>query len=283
MTEVGHLRSPLFITAAGCVGPWGVEIADLLSRADSPVAPPPELPSVPRFVESNFPLAVSQVVSQVKGRRPPAEQVGFVLATSFGDVTTTDVASRRMAEGRPHNPLLFYQSIPNSILGHLSKGTNFTGPLSCVSAADLLLTQALTVAELTLEEGSADQILLIGVDLAESERIAAIRGGPGTAGTPYPVGPPRADIAVVLVVQRQPSQADGCWRISAEQAPRRLQHPDRDPVTGSMRAFVEVCAAYAGDSDRAVVLDGDQPDRCVSYALHRLQPVAAGRSTEGVL
>jgi Beta-ketoacyl synthase, N-terminal domain len=267
-----RLAEPLFLAAAACVGPWGVELDDVTGWSHEDRGVSPALPPVPRFVESSFPRLIAYAVDQVTAALDEGGTTGFVLATAFGDVTTADVASRRLVGGQAHNPLLFYQSIPNSILGHLSKASHLTGPLCCLSAPAMLLTHALVTAELTLMEGAADRILIVGVDLAVSDRIAAIADARAAAGRPLAAVAPAADIAVVLAVQRHPggSGQRGAW-IAAQDGP--AASPAVASRTGSMRAFVDVCRAFAGDRDEvAMVADFDAAGQHAGYAVSGCLP-----------
>jgi len=276
VTPIDCLRQPMLITQVGYVGVWGIGLVDLLARIDHPERLA-ALPSVTGFIESNFNLAVSHAVNQVKAQLPPSdgERTGFVLASAYGDVTTADVASQRLAKGRVHNPLLFYQSIPNSILGHLSRVEGFTGPMTCFSAGSLLLTHALVMAELALAEGSADRMLIVGVDLARSERIRATEEAIVARGIPLVTTAPAADTVVVLSVQADTGDptSKGIRISSVPSRPirSRSQQPD------SMAAFLDVCMAFAGENPpEQVVLDV-----CEVRELHveyQLVQVAAARN-----
>ena len=97
------------------------------------------LPRLPGFVESAFsPLAyeVSRrcLTEQPDGGTSRLSEAGsgggartaVALASLMGDTTTADLASRRMVSGKVHNPLLFMQATPNSVLGHISRGIEYS-------------------------------------------------------------------------------------------------------------------------------------------------------------
>jgi hypothetical protein len=138
----------------------------------------PRPPRVPNFVESEFNPLVDLVVGRVLADLDAGYQgsTGLVLISTYGDTTTADIAGRRVAAGKRQSAMLFFQSIPNSILGHLGVTYGFTGPLTCLSARTMLLSTALAAAELALEDGT-DRVVLVGVDLAAAERVAATPGG----------------------------------------------------------------------------------------------------------
>jgi hypothetical protein len=244
--ESAVLSAPLLIRGASCLGPWG---GQLCPPYPDPPAPAPVPEPVPKFVESNFSPLISFAVRgalSVVGE-PPAADTGMVLTSSFGDTETADTASRRLAAGRPVNPMLFYQSIPNSILGYLGCEFAMTGPIICFSADRRLLSEGLAVAESILAEDAAGQVLVIGIDLVPNDRIRAVhkartacRGGI----EPLPAG----DIVAAVVVQRPAGRLPGLrlvdepWPSGESRRPR----PGRglDPA-GALSGFVELCQTFA--------------------------------------
>ncbi|WP_035804594.1 beta-ketoacyl-[acyl-carrier-protein] synthase family protein [Kitasatospora mediocidica] len=190
------------VVAAACRAPWGAAAEGL------PGAAPVELPNVAGFVTSRFsPLVVAVAEACLgepgSGRDLVAgrgERTAMVLATAGGDHTTTDVATQRMVAGQVHSPLLFFQSVTTSVLGHLAKRYGITGPISCVSAGAGLAPEALRVADILLDDEELDQVLLVGVELAANERVDWVQGRLDGA---YPLGPlPRGDAAVALLLRR---------------------------------------------------------------------------------
>ncbi|MEV8535748.1 hypothetical protein [Streptomyces sp. NPDC051211] len=162
-------------------------------------------PGVPGFIESRFSPLVRQAVDLCWSDAEPAEpgrladRTAVLLLTSFGDATTTDLASRRLLEGQVRNPLLFYQSVPTSILGFITRELRITGPLTCLSVHDGSTREAFETAGLMLADGDVDQLLLIGVELAGTARTAAAGKGVPGAGR----DPERGDAAVALLLRRQ--------------------------------------------------------------------------------
>ncbi|MGJ6968488.1 hypothetical protein ACSDR0_41935 [Streptosporangium sp. G11] len=169
-------------------------------------AEPAKLPRVPGFVESAFSPLVKAVVdrclSGVTGGEPFGDEegarTGLVLVSAIGDAVTTDLGSRLLTSGQVQNPLLFYQSVPTTILGVVARDHGITGPTTCVSARGDLRARALDVVDAILDDGTS-QIVLIGIDLAAAERpvsaTAALTGeGPATAA-------PRVDAAVAFLIR----------------------------------------------------------------------------------
>lgn len=154
-----------------------------------------EAPALTGFIESRFNPLVHRVAWRcLTGRATAGDRTAVVLASLLGDTTTADLASRQLAAGRAHNAILFMQATANAILGHVSQEFDLTGPLLSLStrdpAADLLGT-----AELLLDDGDVDQVLLIGIELAASERATA-------ACAELAVPPPTEDLAVAALVTR---------------------------------------------------------------------------------
>lgn len=177
-------ETALRIVASACAGPWGHTIEEmaayiearsqqegkaLRSDAEPPLAA--ELAPVPGFIESAFnPLVYRMIQTHMESggiRRP--EKLAIVLASAFGDTTTADSASRNLLAGQVHNPLLFYQSVPNSILGYASRQFGLTGQMTALAHQGDGLSALLELAALYSELPSVEQVLVIGVEL-RSER-----------------------------------------------------------------------------------------------------------------
>jgi hypothetical protein len=168
--------------------------ADAASRPE-PRRPPP----VPGFVESEFNPLVHLVLREAIGDRDAGRDTGVLLGSVAGDTTTADVASRNLLSGRVRNPLLFYQSIPNSILGYVSRQLGLTGPMACVAGAGTLLPDLLEMADLWLDRPGVRRVVVVDVELAANPRSeAAYAGGER---------PQAFDAAVAVVLTREPERA----------------------------------------------------------------------------
>lgn len=133
------------------------------------------LPRLPGFVESAFsPLAYEAARLCLAERPGDGSRTAVALASTAGDTTTADLASRRMVSGRVHNPLLFMQATPNSVLGYLSREFGITGQMFSLSTLDDPVTELLSMADLLLEDPEVDRVLVLGVELGGSERLAAV-------------------------------------------------------------------------------------------------------------
>ncbi|MFI1890531.1 beta-ketoacyl synthase N-terminal-like domain-containing protein [Streptomyces jumonjinensis] len=170
-----------------------------------------ELPGVPGFVVSSFNPLVRETVRRCLGEPgtpdapnpltgPYPDSTAIVLTTVAADATTSDTASQKLVAGRVHNPLLFFQSVTTSIVGHLAIEYGLTGPIHCIAADDGADTTALQASELLLLDDTIDQVLVIGVELAANPRTAAAFERLAAAG--HDGRPPAADLAVALLLRR---------------------------------------------------------------------------------
>jgi hypothetical protein len=176
-----------------------------------PAAENADPPRVPGFACSAFSPLVREAARRCLGDpgTPDApnpliarheDTTAVVLATVAGDATTSDLASQNLLRGRVHNPLLFFQSVTTSILGYLTAEYGLTGPVSCLAADSGISEAALDAAALLLTDDDLDQVLLIGVELAGTERTRAAFEHLAAAGAA--AGPPAADLAVALLLRR---------------------------------------------------------------------------------
>ncbi|WP_327031019.1 hypothetical protein OG989_16550 [Micromonospora sp. NBC_01740] len=200
-------------TRAGCaaeqVGPGpGTEIvataAVTRGPADDPRGPVRSRDyDLPGFVESRFSPLVHEAAQLCLGKPGAShaddwrESTAMLLVGTFGDAVTADTASTRLLAGLVHNPLLFYQSVPTSVLGHLAREYGITGEISCLSVDRDVCAPALAAAELILHDGDMRQVLVIGVELAATPRTApAYR----SAQLPY-LTAPRHDVAAAVLLR----------------------------------------------------------------------------------
>lgn len=250
---MSHAAPALRVRSAAAAGPWGtgpdrVEawlVADVHERDD---AAEPE--SVPGFVVSSFNPMVNAVAGACAEELSEAERAGtaLLLATVLGDIVTADTASLRLAEGHHHNPLLFYQSIPNAILGHVARRYGLAGAVTCVAGFADVVGEALEVAEIALLSSDAEQVLLVYVEQASTPRTRALRGDLASADRAA-VGD--VDIAVGLLLEHGAG------------AELRIPEP-RDPVhPGGLtnRSRLGTAAACA----LALYLDSVRPGAAVAW------------------
>ncbi len=208
----------------------------------------PQLREPSGFIASRFNPLVYTAVSQcldAAGADVDGARTGVVLASVLGDTTTADVASRNLAAGRVHNPLLFYQSVQTSVLGYLGRERGIRGPLVCVSAGEDAAERSAELAELMLESGDADAALVLYVELradARSRRVhELLRGGPLAELAC------EDDVVVCLLLRRAaggPPRSDAMTVLPQTGAPRRLGAAARQFLAWAERLSAR--AALAG-------------------------------------
>ncbi|WP_305783544.1 beta-ketoacyl synthase chain length factor [Symbioplanes lichenis] len=211
--------------AAAAIGPWGDDLADAPGWIDAgcPVPDdrrsPIDLPMVPGFIESRFNPLVHRAMAACLGTLDPASgsTTGVVLASVLGDTTTADRASVAVAAGRRPQPLLFYQSVPTSVLGHVSAAYGITGPMVCVSGTSGLYADAVETADLMLAEPEVSRVLLVYVDIgAEQRPLESLRQLESHGEQPAP----GYECCVAVLVD-----ADGYGKIPAPPSSLQPPHP----------------------------------------------------------
>jgi len=209
------------IVSGACLAPWGERAANLPGAADA------ELPPLSGFVVSRFSPLVAEVVRRcLAGHDVAGPATAVVLGSVVADATTADVDARDLANGNVHNPLLFFQSVPSSILGALAKQYGITGPMPCLSAREALPRHLLDSAALLLAEEPVERVLVIGVELEPQPRARQVFAELAAAGSA--VRPPQGDVAVALLLAR----------------PVRLPAPDAGPPEfGYLAPLAALCPA----------------------------------------
>jgi len=137
-----------------------------------PEQPARELPVLPGYVLSSFSPLVAAAAEGCLAGRPadPAvlERTAVLLVTAGNDAVSADHVRDRVAAGRRLGPLLFFQIAPNSVVGQLTARWGLAGPVVALSPVGDPLADGLAEAELLLEDGDAEQVLLILVEQADS-------------------------------------------------------------------------------------------------------------------
>ncbi|GAA1939966.1 beta-ketoacyl synthase N-terminal-like domain-containing protein [Kitasatospora viridis] len=137
-----------------------------------------ELPPLPGFTASTFNPLVAAVAELCLTRHrgtdradgPDADRTGLLLASAGGDRATA-LAIDTAASGQRMPPLLFFQSNPNAVLGHIASRWGLTGPVVAISpretaAPGRIPADAVELAALLLADGDADQVLVIAAEQA---------------------------------------------------------------------------------------------------------------------
>ncbi|MCZ8516859.1 hypothetical protein O9H85_31760 [Paenibacillus filicis] len=162
------MKNRFAITGMSIMGKWGSGIDQFIDFCDGKVNDEVEIPIVPGFVKSNFSPLVYHNIKKLmetctlnKGSR-----TAILLGSIFGDSITDDLSVCNSVQRQPLDPLLFAQSIPNAVLGFISRQFNMTGTFSCITSMDPLLTVMLEMSELLLCSDDADQVVLTAAEIA---------------------------------------------------------------------------------------------------------------------
>jgi hypothetical protein len=144
----------------------------VLARSEWPSQAQAALPGIPGFIISSFsPLAAElaeRCLCQYFGA-PPADSVrgqrtAIVLASTTGDIATAAAIASAVDQGRAVPPLLFYQSNPNAVAGHIAARWGLAGPVVCTLPAGHGLADAIDSAALLIEGAEADAALVVLAD-----------------------------------------------------------------------------------------------------------------------
>jgi 3-oxoacyl-(acyl-carrier-protein) synthase len=124
---------------------------------------------IPGFVESTFSPLVADAghrcLLACYGAPPvPAddgERTAILIVSRYGDVQSAAAVARAVDKGERVGPLMFYQSVPNAVAGHLALTWGLRGPVVCVSPAADPVAQTVQLAGLLVAEGDVDRVLVI--------------------------------------------------------------------------------------------------------------------------
>ena len=121
------------------------------------------------FIESDFSPLVAEVARRVlRGRDGLSSGViGIVIVTALGDVTSATRVAEAVDAGRRVAPLLFFQSVPNSVAGYLAAKWHLTGPVVCVTGT----SAGLDVAAQLIGDADAEEVLVVRVELRVTDGV----------------------------------------------------------------------------------------------------------------
>jgi hypothetical protein len=90
----------------------------------------------------------------------PSSTTAVIIASARGDLQSAAHVAEAVDTGATLGPLLFFQSVPNAVAGHIAARWNLTGPVVCVADRP----SALEAAALLIEDGDADEALVLAVE-----------------------------------------------------------------------------------------------------------------------
>ncbi len=141
---------------------------------------------VPGFVHSDFAPVVVAVAERCLRRGygsagvPAGVRTGIVLVSASGDHASARHVRATVEAGGRIGPLFFFQSVPNSVAGHIAARWDLRGPVVCLSPTGDPYTDGVDEADLLRDDGDADEVLLILIEQAPdkpTEAVAVLLGG----------------------------------------------------------------------------------------------------------
>jgi hypothetical protein len=158
----------------------GASQLTVLSEYRWPSEPARELPVLPGYVLSSFsPLVaaaaegcLSAYYADPQAAAASRERTAVLLVTAGNDVVSAEHVRDRVASGRRLGPLFFFQIAPNSVIGQLTARWGLGGPVVSISPQGDPLADGLAEAELLLDDGDAEEVLLILAEQADPAELA---------------------------------------------------------------------------------------------------------------
>lgn len=145
-------------------------------------------PMLPGFIVSSFSPIAAETAARCLRRRPTggAEKTAVIIASARGDLQSATHVAQAVDTATALGPLLFFQSVPNAVAGHIAARWNLTGPVVCLAGRP----SALEAAALLIADGDADEALVIHIEQAADTRAHAVLLRPAT---PVPAPRERGD------------------------------------------------------------------------------------------
>ncbi|MBS2538292.1 hypothetical protein KGQ20_36625, partial [Catenulispora sp. NF23] len=132
-------------------------------------------PNLAGFILSTFSPIAAEAAARCLSRRPvmaatDSPVTAILIVTSRGDRQSAAHVARTVATNGVLGPLLFFQAVPNAVAGHVAARWNLTGPVVCLADP----ASALESAALLIEDGDADQALVIRVEQGAPDQAHAV-------------------------------------------------------------------------------------------------------------
>ena len=86
--------------------------------------------------------------------------------TASGDAESAAHVAHAVDTGARVGPLLFFQSVPNSVAGHVATRWGLGGPVLCIGHDGDARARGLAQARLLIDDGDADEVLVVCVEQA---------------------------------------------------------------------------------------------------------------------
>ncbi len=167
----------------------------VLSEYRWPAGQEEQPPALPGYVLSSFsPLVaaaadgcLSEHYAQPSATAASRQRTAVLVVSRGNDVVSAEHVHDKVARGRRVGPLFFFQAAPNSVVGQVTAHWGLGGPVVCISPVGDPLADGMAEAALLLEDGDADEVLLILVEQAgeggpdAADRAHALLLGAGAA------------------------------------------------------------------------------------------------------
>ncbi|MFD7449385.1 hypothetical protein [Kitasatospora sp. NPDC059827] len=154
--------------------------------------PGPDLPGPPPPLPGFTPAGLAPLIADTAdhclrahhGPPPAPGRTALLLASAGGDLATARAIDRSAEPGHRPAPLLFFQSNPNAVLGHIAARWGLTGPVVAISPAEAVPgtvpADAYELAALLLADGDADHVLVIAAEQGTDgdHAVAVLLTGP---------------------------------------------------------------------------------------------------------
>lgn len=153
----------------------------VVSRASWPEPGDRERPRIPGFVLSSFSPLVAEAADRCLRRvydEPPAppdagRSTAIIVVSASGDLVSARHVARTVDSGGRVEPLFFFQSVPNSIAGHIAARWGLGGPVVCLCPTGHPLTDGLDLAALLIDDGDATAAVVVLVEQSEADDARA--------------------------------------------------------------------------------------------------------------
>jgi 3-oxoacyl-(acyl-carrier-protein) synthase len=145
-------------------------------------------PPLPGFVVSSFSPLVADAAGRClrarHGSAPAPEETArrtaVVIVSGSGDAVMAEHVAHAVDDGNRIGPLLFFQAVPNSVAGHIAARWGLRGPVVCLCPTGEPRTDGLAQARLLIDDGDADEVLVVLVEqngVAEAAHALLVSGG----------------------------------------------------------------------------------------------------------
>jgi 3-oxoacyl-(acyl-carrier-protein) synthase len=168
-TAASEVGAPTLAAQANAAGLSVLAASAWPESADDVAAP-----ALAGFVSSSFSPVAAEVARRCLQRRPirhpdpdlaTATATGLIVVSALGDIDSARRVATAVDSGGRIAPLMFFQCVPNAVAGYIATRWRLTGPVVCLGGAGA----ALDAAGLLLEDGDADEVLVIRVAQAATE------------------------------------------------------------------------------------------------------------------